>query len=232
MKTNTALKEFESTPKIIHLNSFRLKPKPVYNFVKRLADILCSGIALIVLSPLFLIVSIAIKLYDGGNVFYSQQRVGRNGSLIKVYKFRSMKMNADSLENMLTPEEYEQYKKEYKLDNDPRITKVGNVLRKTSLDELPQLFSIFKGDMSIVGPRPILPDEMEENYSDYQASILKSVRPGLTGYWQAYARNNVGYGNFERQKMELTYCRKRSFGFDVKILFKTVQSVLVGNGAK
>ena len=232
MKTNVALDEFEQNPKIIHLNSFRLKSKPVYNFIKRFSDIFCSRLALILLSPVFLVISAFIKLSDGGKIFYAQERVGRHGKIISVYKFRSMKMNADSLENMLTPEEYEEYKKEYKLDNDPRVTKVGNVLRKTSMDELPQLLSILKGDMSIVGPRPILQDEMEENYSDYQAYILKSVRPGLTGYWQAYARNNVGYSNFERQKMELTYCRKRSLGFDIKIIFKTVQSVLARNGAK
>lgn len=232
LKTNVVLDEFEQNPKVIHLNSFRLKSKPVYNFFKRMTDILCSGFALILLSPIFLVISLIIKLSDGGNVFFGQERVGKNGKIIKVYKFRSMKMNADSLENMLTPEEYEEYKKEYKLDNDPRVTKVGKILRKTSIDELPQLLSIVKGDMSIVGPRPILQDEMEENYSDYQACILKAVKPGLTGYWQAYARNNVGYENFERQKMELTYCRKRSMIFDIKIVFKTFKSVLVGSGAK
>ena len=100
------------------------------------------------------------------------------------------------------------------------------------MDELPQLISILKGDMSIVGPRPVLPSELEENYTPFQIQVLNSVKPGLTGYWQAYARNNVGYENFERQKMELFYCRKRSFIFDIKIIFKTFLSVLKRNGAK
>lgn len=232
MKTNTAVKEYEGNSKVIYINDFRLKSKPVYEFFKRFFDIFCSALSVIILSPVFLIVALMIKLDDGGNVFFAQERVGKHGKIIHVYKFRSMKMNADSLENTLTPEELEAYKREYKLDNDPRITKVGKFLRNTSIDELPQLISILKGDMSIVGPRPILQDEMNENYSEYQASVLKSVKPGLTGYWQAYARNNVGYGNFARQKMELTYCRKRSMMFDVKIIFKTFKTVLMRDGAK
>lgn len=232
MKTNVAAKDYERGSNVIYINDFRSKSKPVYNFMKRLFDIVCSGICVVLLSPVFLILALMIKLNDGGEVFYSQDRVGMHGKTIHVYKFRSMKMNADSLENTLTPEEYERYKKEYKLDNDPRITRVGHFLRKTSLDELPQLISILKGDMSIVGPRPILPDEMEENYSEYQATVLTSVKPGLTGYWQAYARNNVGYENFARQKMELTYCRKRCMMFDIKIIIKTFKTVLMREGAK
>ena len=202
------------------------------NCIKRLFDIVFSLLGMIILSPLFLGVALAIKIDDRGPVFFKQQRVGAKKSLFWLYKFRSMKMNADSLENMLTPEEYALYKKEYKLDNDPRVTKVGSFLRKSSLDELPQLISILKGDMSIVGPRPVLPSELEENYTPFQIQVLNSVKPGLTGYWQAYARNNVGYENFERQKMELFYCRKRSFIFDIKIIFKTFLSVLKRNGAK
>lgn len=232
MRVNIAVEERKELSNTIYINRTRVKPKPVYDFFKRLFDILFSGVALIVLSPVFFILAIIIKIGDKGDVLYSQNRIGKSGKTIKIYKFRSMKMNADSLENMLTPEEYALYKKEYKLDNDPRVTKVGSFLRKSSLDELPQLISILKGDMSIVGPRPVLPSELEENYTPFQIQVLNSVKQGLTGYWQAYARNNVGYENFERQKMELFYCRKRSFIFDIKIIFKTFLSVLKRNGAK
>lgn len=232
MRVNIAIEERKEPSNTIYINRMRVKPKPVYDFFKRVFDVVFSGLALIILSSVFFVLAIIIKLDDSGDVFYSQPRIGRTGRIIKVYKFRSMKMNADSLEDMLTPEEYALYKKEYKLDNDPRITKVGSFLRKSSLDELPQLISIFKGDMSFVGPRPVLANELEDNYTPFQIQILNSVKPGLTGYWQAYARNNVGYKNFERQKMELFYCRKRSFMFDLKIICKTFLSVLTGNGAK
>lgn len=232
MRVNIAIEERKEHSNTIYINKTRIKPKPIYDFFKRLFDILISGLSLLILSPVFIVLAVLIKMDDNGDVFYSQERIGKSGKIIKIYKFRSMMMNADSLENMLTPEEYEQYKKEYKLDNDPRITKIGSFLRKSSMDELPQLISILKGDMSIVGPRPVLQGEMEENYSQLQIQILNSVKPGLTGYWQAYARNNVGYENYERQKMELFYCKKRSFMFDIKIICKTFLSVIKRNGAK
>lgn len=141
---------------------------------------------------------ILVKREDGGNIFYGHIRVGYHGKKIKVYKFRSMKMNVKNLEKLLTPEQLEQYRTEFKIDNDPRITKIGNVLRKLSLDELPQLFNILKGDISIVGPRPIVEKETQI-YGDDVEKLL-SVKPGLTGYWQAYARNNATYESGERQK--------------------------------
>lgn len=212
--------------KLKKLNSIN----PVFAFFKRTFDILISLIFLIVLSPLFLILAIVIKR-DGGSAFYTQRRIGKNGKVINVYKFRSMRPNADRLEDFLTPEELEQYRKDYKLEHDPRITKVGHVLRKTSLDELPQLLCILKGDMSLIGPRPVLDDELKGNYSDEQIERLLSVRPGLTGYWQAYSRNESSYLDGDRQRQELYYIDHVSLWLDIKIIFKTIGRVVSGKGA-
>lgn len=204
--------------------------KVVYHFIKRAVDIVGSLIGLILLSPIFLILAILVKWEDGGNVFYGHIRIGYHGKKIKVYKFRSMKMNVGNLEKLLTPEQLEQYQKEFKIDNDPRITKIGNVLRKLSLDELPQLFNILIGDISIVGPRPIV--EKETHIYGKDVAKLLSVKPGLTGYWQAYARNNATYESGERQQMEMFYVDNNSLWMDIKILFKTVISVIKKEGAQ
>lgn len=155
-----------------------------------------------------------------------------------------MKKGADNLEKMLTPEQLEEYHKEYKLKDDPRLIgykKTGDglkcfgaVIRRLSLDELPQILIniLLLGNLSVVGPRPILEDEMNENYTEIQQTILTTVKPGLTGYWQAYARNNVGYENGERQKMELYYIENRSFLLDMKIILKTVEAVFRKSGAR
>lgn len=206
------------------------KKKHVYHFIKRAVDIVGSLVGIVLLSPVFLILSFLVKWEDGGNIFYGHIRVGYHGKKIKVYKFRSMKMNVKNLEKLLTPEQLEQYRTEFKIDNDPRITKIGNVLRKLSLDELPQLFNILKGDISIVGPRPIVEKETQI-YGDDVEKLL-SVKPGLTGYWQAYARNNATYESGERQKMEMYYVDNNSLWLDIKILFKTVISVLKKEGAQ
>lgn len=200
-----------------------------YFFVKRLADILLSGVGLICLSPIFLILALLIKLDDGGPVFYKHMRVGKNEKPIGVYKFRSMKLNADKLEDVLSPEDLEKYKTEFKIDNDPRITKIGNFLRTTSLDELPQILNIFLGDLTLIGPRPIVTDELKF-YGDCKDKFL-SVKPGLTGYWQAYARNNVGYVTGKRQEMELYYIDNYSFWLDIKIFFATFAAVFKKQGS-
>lgn len=202
--------------------------KPIFDVTKRIFDVFCSLIGLIIASPVFLVIAVCIKKEDGGSVFYSHERVGMGGKPIRILKFRSMKPDSDKL---LTAEQLAEYKKEYKLKNDPRLTKTGAFIRKTSLDELPQLINILMGDMSLIGPRPILRQEMDENYSPDQIRLLCSVKPGLTGYWAAYARNNTGYSNGERQKMELFYCRNRSVLLDIKILFKTAAVVLSRRGA-
>ena len=210
--------------------SKRLKTKS-YLFIKRLFDFLASLAALILLSPLMLILAILVYLDDPGKVFYGHLRIGKNGKPFKVWKFRSMYMNADKMIDLLTPEQGKQYYTEFKIDNDPRITKIGNFLRKTSLDELPQLFNVLCNDMSLVGPRPLIESEIQTYYADMYDTLL-AVKPGVTGYWQAYARNNATYQSGERQKMEMYYVHNASLWLDIKILFKTIGSVLKKQGAQ
>ncbi len=225
----TANVKVENNCDVSQINERNKRDCRVYLFVKRTFDIVASGLGMIVLSPVFLVLSLIIKLNDGGNVFYKHERLGKGGKKIYLYKFRSMKMNADNLEEMLTPEELEIFNKEFKLENDPRITKVGKFLRETSLDELPQLFNIFKGDMSVIGPRPIVEAELE-NYGQ-DAEYFLSAIPGLTGYWQAYARNDANYDSGERQKMELYYIDNRSLWMDIKVFFKTFVAVFQKTGS-
>lgn len=204
--------------------------KPIYPRVKRVLDVVLSVMALLVIWPVMLVIAILVML-DGGPPFYAQSRVGRNGRLFKLYKFRSMKKGADRLEEMLSPEELAEYSKEYKLKNDPRVSKLGSFLRKSSLDELPQLWNIIRGDMSLVGPRPLLPSELTGNYTPEERQKLMSVAPGLTGYWQAMSRNESSYATGERQKQELYYIGRVSFWMDVKIILMTVERVITGKGA-
>lgn len=218
--------QYDRSIYIVH-NSFG---RIIYLIIKRVFDIVLSAIGLIVLSPIFLILMICVIAEDGGNPFYGHIRIGRNGKRIRVYKFRSMKNIDVDIEKILTPEQLLQYRTEFKIDNDPRITKVGNFLRKSSLDELPQLINILKGDISIVGPRPIVEKEIKI-YGKDTAKLL-SVQPGLTGYWQAYARNNATYESGERQKMEMYYVEHQSLWLDIKIIFKTFSSVVKGSGAQ
>lgn len=220
------------------------KPGMAYLFFKRCFDFISSlFVSLILLLPM-LIIALIIIIKDFGNPFYAQKRVGQHGKDLLVYKFRSMRLGADNLERMLTPEQLEEYKKEYKLKDDPRLigykkpgdgnSCFGAMIRKTSLDELAQILMniCIKGDMSVVGPRPILREELEKNYTPEEQQLLLSVKPGLTGYWQAYARNNATYESGERQKMELHYVYHRSFMLDVKIIFQTIISVFKRSGAQ
>ena len=225
-------------------SDIQYKEKPVYEFFKRVFDIVSSFcVSLLLLIPVIIISAIIIAK-DGWSPFYQHKRVGRNGKVLPVYKFRSMKRGSDRLEEVLTPEQLAEYKKEYKLKDDPRLIGYKNPgdgdkcfgakLRRLSLDEPPQIMMniLIRGDMSVVGPRPIIQSELEENYTPEEQKLLLSVKPGLTGYWQAYARNNVGYESGERQKMVLFYVHNRSFLLDMKILFRTVISVLKRSGAK
>ena len=202
-----------------------------YEGVKRVFDICASLVAIILLSPVFLLVSALVYLGDPGPVAYGQIRIGKNGKPFKMWKFRSMYKNSDRMIDQLTPEQKKQYYTEFKIDNDPRITKIGNFLRKTSLDELPQLFNVLFNDMSLIGPRPLIESEIQMNYADTYQELL-SVKPGVTGYWQAYARNNATYQSGERQEMELYYVHHASAWLDIKILFKTVITVLKREGAQ
>lgn len=215
-----------------------------YRVIKRCFDFVSSLLlSLLIIIPM-LVIALVIMLKDKGSPFYIQKRVGQNGKPLGIFKFRSMKVGADNLEKMLTPEQLEEYKKEFKLEDDPRLIgykKAGDgnkcfgaVLRRASLDELPQiLFNIcIKGDMSVVGPRPLLQEEIEKFYSEEEQAMFKSVKPGLTGYWQAYARNDATYESGNRQKMELYYVENQSIWLDIKIIFKTVGSVIKKSGAK
>ena len=196
----------------------------IYLFIKRTMDILGSAIGLILLSPLFIIVALAIKIEDPkGKVFFTQNRCGKNNKIFSMYKFRSMVSNAEELLEGLM-EENEMDGPVFKIKEDPRITKVGKFIRKTSIDELPQLFNILMGDMSIVGPRPPIPHEMAE-YDDYQRQRLL-VKPGLTCIWQVSGRNSIGFD--EWVDMDLEYISKRNIWLDIKLIFKTV-GVLFGD---
>ena len=204
-----------------------LKRQSPYRYIKRFMDVILATIALVVLSPIFLIIAIAIKIESKGPVFFKHTRIGKNGKIIKLYKFRSMVINAEELIKSFTPEQMKEYKENYKLTNDPRITKIGKFLRKTSLDELPQLLNIIKGDLSIIGPRPVVTDELEK----YGANTEKflSVTPGLTGYWAANGRSCTTYE--QRMQMELYYIDNLSLKMDVKVFFKTIEAVIKREGA-
>lgn len=198
-----------------------------YLIVKRTIDILGALIGLVLLSPIFLIVAIAIKLDSKGPIIFGHTRKGLHGKDIKVYKFRTMYENSQEIFNNFTKEQKEEFYKNFKLENDPRVTKIGDFLRRTSIDELPQLINILNGSMSIVGPRPIVQKEIYL-YGDY-ANKLFSVVPGLTGYWQANGRSDTTYE--ERIKMDMYYIDNRGFWLDFKIIIKTFGSVLKGEGA-
>ncbi|WP_370767721.1 sugar transferase [Ruminococcus sp.] len=215
------------TSKAAAPNTHSVKPKPIYDFVKRVFDIVWSLIGLIVLSPVFIILSILVKTTSEGPVFFAHKRVGKGGKTIKIYKFRSMVTNAEELIKQFTPEQKAEYEKNFKLENDPRITKVGNFMRKTSLDELPQLINILKGDISIVGPRPVM-DVETKIYGNYR-NMLLSVKPGLTGFWAANGRSHTTYTR--RRAMEIYYVKNRSVLLDLKIIFKTFISVFKREGA-
>ena len=214
-------------------HSPKTKKDPVfYLVIKRLFDLVISPVSLLLFSPVILITAAAVSLSDNGNPFYTQWRIGRGGKQFRLYKIRSMRMDEVDPYAFMTPEQMEEYRREFKLEDDPRVTPIGSFIRKTSLDELPQLLNILLGDMSVVGPRPLLDIEIRENYTEEQIANLLSTRPGLTGYWQAYARNNATYESGERQEMEMYYVDHRSFLLDVKIFFKTFIRVVSGEGAK
>lgn len=197
-------------------------------FIKRTIDIVLSAIGLIVLSPLMFVIAVIIKLESKGKVFFKHKRIGKDGKEIYIYKFRTMVENAEELIKKFTPEQMKEFKENFKLENDPRVTKIGKILRKTSLDELPQMLNIFKGELSIIGPRPIIEEELEK-YGNNKDKFL-SVTPGLTGYWAANGRSDTSYE--ERMKMELYYVDNISFKMDLKIFFRTIFVVVKGIGAR
>ncbi len=194
-----------------------------YDVIKRIIDITISGLALIILIPLFLVVAILIKVESTGKVIFFQDRVGKDGEIFRMYKFRSMVANAEDLKRKLILEN-EATGPMFKIKNDPRITTIGRFLRRTSIDELPQLFNVLKGDMSLVGPRPSLPEEVEK-FDPWMLRRL-DVKPGLTCYWQVMGRNSIGFE--EWMKLDIKYVNERTLWIDIKLIFKTF-SVLLGD---
>ena len=188
-----------------------------YEAIKRLIDIICSFVGILVLSPLFIIIAIIIKFTSKGPVFFSQKRVGRNGKEFDMYKFRSMVVNAEELKEKLAAQN-EMSGPMFKMKDDPRVTKVGKFIRKTSIDELPQLWNILKGDMSLVGPRPSLPKEVAQ-FDEWMYKRLE-VKPGLTCYWQVSGRNNIDFEDW--MKLDVKYVEERNLWIDIKLICKTV----------
>lgn len=206
--------------------------KSLYFITKRFFDILCGIAGIMFMIPLAIIIKlVSMCSGDFKSIFFKQKRLGKDGKIIYIYKFRTMVPNAEEiLQHWL--KNNEDKKKEYletrKIENDPRITKIGKILRETSLDEFPQFINIFKGDMAMIGPRPVVLDEAD-NYGKNKSKFL-SVRPGLTGYWAANGRSNTSYK--ERIKMELFYVDNCSPSLDFKIIFATIKGVLKREGAK
>ena len=212
----------------IDLENIQTNNSIFYIVSKRIIDIIGSLAGLILLSPLFLIVAILIKLEDPkGNIIFSHMRVGKDGRLFPCLKFRSMFANAEEMKKNFTEEQKREYAETFKLKNDPRITKVGKFIRKTSLDELPQLFNILKGDMTIVGPRPIVIDELEF-YGECE-DYYKAVKPGLTGLWQVSGRSDTTYD--ERVDLDMEYVTTRNTFKDLYIIFMTAVKVLKREGS-
>lgn len=211
------------------INTVEIKsPGIFYLIVKRCLDILGSIVGLIVLSPLMIIVGLIIKFDSKGPVVFSHKRLGQGGKVIKVYKFRTMVQNAEDLLKNLSPEQKKEFEANFKLDNDPRITKIGKFLRESSIDELPQFINVIKGEMTLVGPRPIVTNELQK-YGIYAEKLL-SAKPGLTGNWQANGRSETTYE--ERIQLDMDYIDNRSLIMDTIILLKTVVVVLKKVGAK
>jgi len=194
--------------------------------IKRTVDIVFSFCGIIILSPFLISIAAVIKLQDGGKVFHRRHVVGLNGKTFDAFKFRTMVGNADTLLGG-DPKLKEEYENNFKLKNDPRITCIGKILRKLSLDELPQFFNVFIGEMSLVGPRMVTPEEMER-YGEFKTERVK-IRPGISGYWQVNGRQEVNYD--ERILMDRFYMYRWNIWMDIWIILKTVQKVLKMEGA-
>ena len=220
-----------STDLVVVKERSLIDKKKVYMTVKRTYDLVISGMALIVLAPIMLFICLLIKIDSKGPAILVQERIGEDGKTFKMYKYRSMVVGADELLDKYLKENEEarkEYKKYKKLQNDPRVTKIGKIIRKTSIDELPQLINVFIGNMSLVGPRPYLPREKEDMKNLYN-DIVKS-KPGITGIWQVSGRNDISFD--KRLEMDYTYNSDKSTMYDIKILLKTFKKVLEKEGAR
>lgn len=226
METNRKKSENE------HIDSYIKTNKTLYFFIKRLFDLVLALLLTIFLSPVFLTIAIMIKKDSTGSVFYKHRRVGKNGKELYVYKFRTMiesNITFQEFYDSLSLEQKNEWNENFKLENDPRITKLGKFLRESSLDELPQLLNIIQGNMSFIGPRPVVKKELEYYKGNLKEQLL-SVTPGLTGYWACSGRSNIGYP--ERCELELYYVENCSFKLDFIIFWETLMSVIKKEGAK
>lgn len=203
----------------------------IYFSIKRLFDILCSLLGVLVMIPVAIITKICYLISgDTKSIFYTQKRIGKNGKFIYIYKFRSMVWNADEVlkELLKQPKYKKEWKENQKFENDPRITKIGNFLRKTSLDELPQFINVLKNDMSMIGPRPLVEGELDDHNGNHE--IYERVKPGITGWWAANGRSATTYK--KRLELEYYYVENCSLLLDIKCIFKTIKAVLFKTGAK
>ena len=203
----------------------------VYAAIKRGFDIISSSLGCLTLLPVMVFVKICNLLSgDKAPLFYKQKRIGKNGKLIYIYKFRSMVANADEVlkELLKNPKYKKEWDENQKFENDPRITKIGKFIRKTSLDELPQFINVLKGDMSLIGPRPLVEGELDAHQGDHE--LYESVRPGVSGWWAANGRSATTYER--RLELEYYYCRNCSLFLDIKCILLTIKSVLLKDGAK
>ncbi|SHK66671.1 sugar transferase [Tepidibacter formicigenes] len=208
--------------KLLEIEKIKVNDSFIYLTLKRIIDIIGSLLGIIILSPVFIVTAMAIKIEDPkGPIFFTQKRNGKYPKTFNMYKFRSMVHNAEELLEKLKHKN-EMNGPVFKIKDDPRITKVGKFIRKTSIDELPQLFNVLKGDMSLVGPRPPIPREVEQ-YNEYQMQRL-SVKPGITCYWQVCGRNNIDFD--EWVELDLKYIGERNLFVDIKLILMTVPCLL------
>ena len=199
-----------------------------YIVLKRYADISGAAVLMAASLPLWVTASLLVRFESRGPVIFTHERVGLSGKSFNIYKFRSMRVGSEDLEASLNDEELEQYYREFRLDNDPRVTRTGRFMRKRYIDELPQLLNVLMGKMSLVGPRPVTLEELDY-YTDSEKKELLAEKPGLTGYWQVFGKGNATYQNGKRQQMELYYARNASLRLDLIILIKTPAVVLRGS---
>lgn len=202
----------------------------IYTLIKRLFDIIIGLIGVILLVPVIIIFRCLFMAFDDmGRLMYFQERVGKDGRLFRMYKFRTMVENADEeLKRLLKNEHYrKEWEENQKLEDDPRITKIGKLLRKTSLDELPQMINVLRGDMSLVGPRPLVPGELEAHGG---TKLYWEVKPGITGWWAIHGRSDTDYK--ERLELEYYYIKNRSLKLDIICILKTIVAVFTHEGAK
>lgn len=224
-KSNTSIDNNE-LDSFFSKQEFQIK----HRFTKRTFDILFSSLILVFLSPILFMIALLIKFSSNGPIVFSHKRIGRGGKPFKCYKFRTMYKDADKrLQELLkNPEIKKEWEENFKLKNDPRVTPIGAFLRKTSLDEFPQFWNVLKGDLSVVGPRPVVQDEILQQYGEKAVKVL-SIRPGLTGLWQVSGRNDTSYSN--RILLDEEYINNQSFALDLKLVLKTIPAMISSRGA-